>query len=90
MKLSRRRTLGAAAALALAPDLAWAQAFPSKPIRLIVPYSAGGGADTTARLIAPKLQEALGQTVVVENKPGAGGMIGDEIVAKAAPDGTPC
>eukprot|EP01036_Dinobryon_divergens_P041340 gene41340-biopygen33106 len=87
MKLSRRRTLGAAAALALAPDLAWAQAFPSKPIRLIVPYSAGGGADTTARLIAPKLQEALGQTVVVENKPGAGGMIGDEIVAKAAPDG---
>lgn len=87
MKLSRRRTLGAAAALALAPNLAWAQAFPSKPIRLIVPYSAGGGADTTARLIAPKLQEALGQTVVVENKPGAGGMIGDEIVAKAAPDG---
>ncbi len=87
MKLSRRRTLGAAAALALAPDLAWAQAFPSKPIRLVVPYSAGGGADTTARLIAPKLQEALGQTVVVENKPGAGGMIGDEIVAKAAPDG---
>ena len=87
MKLSRRRTLGAAAALALAPDLAWAQAFPSKPIRLIVPYSAGGGADTTARLIAPKLQEALGQTVVVENKPGAGGMIGDEIVAKATPDG---
>jgi len=87
MKLSRRRTLGAAAALALAPDLAWAQAYPSKPIRLIVPYSAGGGADTTARLIAPRLQEALGQTVVVENKPGAGGMIGDEIVAKAAPDG---
>ncbi len=87
MKLSRRRTLGAAAALALAPDLAWAQAFPSKPIRLVVPYSAGGGADTTARLIAPKLQEALGQTVVVENKPGAGGMIGDEIVAKATPDG---
>lgn len=87
MNLSRRRTLGAAAALALAPDIAWAQAYPSKPIRLIVPYSAGGGADTTARLIAPKLQEALGQTIVVENKPGAGGMIGDEIVAKAAPDG---
>lgn len=87
MKLSRRRTLGAAAVLALAPGLARAQAYPSKPVRLIVPYSAGGGADTTARLIAPRLQEALGQTVVVENKPGAGGMIGDEIVAKAAPDG---
>ncbi|MDB5486687.1 MAG: tripartite tricarboxylate transporter substrate binding protein [Reyranella sp.] len=87
MKISRRCTLGAAAALALAPALARAQAFPSKPVRLIVPYSAGGGADTTARLIAPKLQEALGQTIVVENKPGAGGMIGDEIVAKAVPDG---
>jgi tripartite-type tricarboxylate transporter receptor subunit TctC len=87
MKISRRRTLGATAALALTPGLARAQAYPSRPVRLIVPYSAGGGADTTARLIAPKLQEALGQTIVVENKPGAGGMIGDEIVAKAAPDG---
>jgi tripartite-type tricarboxylate transporter receptor subunit TctC len=87
MKFSRRRALGATAALALMPGLGYAQAYPSKPVRLIVPYSAGGGADTTARLIAPKLQEALGQTIVVENKPGAGGMIGDEIVAKAAPDG---
>lgn len=87
MKISRRRTLGTMAALALVPGLARAQTYPSKPVRLIVPYSAGGGADTTARLIAPKLQEALGQTIVVENKPGAGGMIGDEIVAKATPDG---
>ena len=87
MKLSRRRALAATAALGLTPNLARAQTFPSKPVRLVVPYSAGGGADTTARLIAPKLQEALGQTIVVDNKPGAGGMIGDEIVAKAPPDG---
>lgn len=93
MKFTRRSALGAAAAFGLAaPGLirsgsARAQSFPSKPIRLVVPYSAGGGADTTARLIAPKLQEALGQTIVIDNKPGAGGMIGDDIVAKAAPDG---
>ena len=87
MKLSRRRALAATAALGLTPHLAHAQTFPSKPVRLVVPYSAGGGADTTARLMAPKLQEALGQTIVVDNKPGAGGMIGDEIVAKAPPDG---
>ena len=77
--------LGAAAATLGAPALA--QSYPSKPVRLVVPYTAGGGADTTARLIAPKLQEALGQTVVIDNKPGAGGSIGDDAVAKAAPDG---
>ncbi len=93
MKLTRRSALGAATALGLAAPviirsgMARAQSFPSKPVRLVVPYSAGGGADTTARLIAPKLQEVLGQTIVIDNKPGAGGMIGDDIVAKAAPDG---
>ena len=83
----RRRSvlLGAAAASLAAPALA--QQFPSKPVRIVVPYTAGGGADTTARLIAPKLQDALGQTVVIDNKPGAGGTIGDDAVAKAAPDG---
>jgi tripartite-type tricarboxylate transporter receptor subunit TctC len=58
-----------------------------KQVRLVVPYSPGGGADTTARFIQPKLQDALGVTVVVDNRPGAAGMIGDEVVAKAAPDG---
>jgi tripartite-type tricarboxylate transporter receptor subunit TctC len=86
-KLMRRRRvlLGAAAASLAAPALA--QQFPSKPVRVVVPYTPGGGADTTARLIAPKLQDALGQTVVIDNKPGAGGTIGDDAVAKAAPDG---
>jgi tripartite-type tricarboxylate transporter receptor subunit TctC len=87
MTILKRRSvlLGAASVSLAAPALA--QGFPSKPVRLVVPYSAGGGADTTARLIAPKLQEALGQTVVIDNKPGAGGTIGDDFVAKASPDG---
>jgi tripartite-type tricarboxylate transporter receptor subunit TctC len=67
--------------------IATAQTFPTKPITLIVTYPAGGGADAMARLIAPKMSEALGQNVVVENKPGASGHIGASAVAKAAPDG---
>jgi tripartite-type tricarboxylate transporter receptor subunit TctC len=85
MTIRRRSVLAGGMASVVVPALA--QDFPSKPVRLVVPYSAGGGADTTARLIAPKLQEALGQTVVVDNKPGAGGTIGDDAVAKAPPDG---
>jgi tripartite-type tricarboxylate transporter receptor subunit TctC len=75
------------AAAMLAPTHAQAQAWPTKPISLVVTYPAGGGADTMARLIAPKLGEALGQPVIVENKPGASGQIGASAVAKAAPDG---
>ena len=71
----------------LVATVAHAQTWPTKPISLVVTYPAGGGADTMARLIAPKLGEALGQPVIIENKPGASGQIGASAVAKAATDG---
>ena len=77
----------ALAALALAPLGAAAQGWPARPISLVVPYPAGGPVDVSARLVAQKLQASLGQPVVVENKPGAGGNIGADFVAKSAPDG---
>lgn len=73
--------------LALLASGAWGQIFPSKPIRIVVPFTPGGGNDVFARTYGHKLQERLGQPVVVENKPGAGGNIGAEFVAKSAPDG---
>lgn len=76
----------AAAALGAAP-LAHAQAWPARPIRLIVPLAAGGGTDVAARVVAQYLGEALGQTVIVENKVGANGVVGVGEAAKAAPDG---
>src|SRR2546422_3972311 len=65
----------------------FAQAYPAKPVRWIVAFSPGGGADTTARLIAPMLSERLGQQVIVDNRGGAGGTIGAAQAARAAPDG---
>lgn len=73
-------------ALALWP-VAHAQTFPSKPIRIVVPFGAGGVADLTARTVAGRLAEQLGQSVVIENKPGAGGVVAAETVLKAEPDG---
>jgi tripartite-type tricarboxylate transporter receptor subunit TctC len=77
----------AMAGLLAAPSLVRAQDYPSKTVRVVVPYPAGGGTDLVARLIVPKLQERWKQTVVIDNKGGASGILGSEIVAKAPPDG---
>lgn len=72
---------------ALLPMLAYAQSYPNKPVRMIVPFPAGGATDLFARVLSQKLGEKLGNSVVVENRPGAGGTIGSDLVAKALPDG---
>jgi tripartite-type tricarboxylate transporter receptor subunit TctC len=86
-ELKRREFMAAAAALALAPQPAFADGFPAKPVRVIVPYPPGGGTDIVARLVTAGLSERWKQTVIVENKPGASGVLGSEIVAKSPPDG---
>jgi tripartite-type tricarboxylate transporter receptor subunit TctC len=80
-------TVCLSAAFTCAFGNAVAQQYPSKAIRFVVPYVPGGGTDTVARLTGQKLSEALGQAVVIDNRPGAGGVIGGEIVAKSPPDG---
>ena len=90
MKLPRRNFLHLAAGAAALPAVsrvARAQAYPSRPVRLIVPFGPAGATDITARLIGQWLSERLGQQFVIENRPGAGGNIGTEAVVRAAPDG---
>ena len=81
-----RRWVVAALTIA-ASSLAWAQDYPAKPVRVVVPYPPGGPTDVIVRVVANRLSESLGQPVVVENRAGASGMIGAELVAKAPPDG---
>ncbi|MGZ5619067.1 MAG: Bug family tripartite tricarboxylate transporter substrate binding protein, partial [Usitatibacter sp.] len=77
----------AAPVLALAVGTAFAQGYPSRPVKLVVPFAPGGFTDVVARILSQKLSAAMGQQFVVENKPGAGSTIGTDFVAKAPPDG---
>jgi tripartite-type tricarboxylate transporter receptor subunit TctC len=85
--MSLRALATVAAIVAIASVPAAAQEFPTRPLTLVVPYAAGGPADVVTRIVTPKMSEILGQTIVVENIPGAGGMTGAARVARAAPDG---
>src|SRR5262249_8380836 len=90
MKLPRRTFLHLAAGVAVLPAvsrIARAQAYPSRPVRFVTPFPPGGSVDLSARLRGQWLSERLGQQFVIENRPGAGGNVGSEVVAKAAPDG---
>ena len=87
IQLRRRMAIASAALLALSALPVLAQPWPSKPITLIVPFPAGGTTDVLARALADKLSPVLGQTVIVESKPGAGATLGADFVAKAKPDG---
>ena len=86
---SRRRTIATIAGLLTAPvaKLAFAQTYPDKPVKLVVPYATGGGSDAFARLVGPKMAELMGQPFVIDNKPGGGTAIGAVLAARSAPDG---
>src|SRR6185436_20590092 len=90
MKLPRRSFLhlaAGAAALPALPRIASAQAYPSRPVRIVAPTAPGGAPDIIARLIGPWLSDRLGQQFVIENRPGSGNNIGTEVVVRAPPDG---
>ena len=84
---ARIAVMALVSATVLFPGLAAAQNFPTKPIRMIVPYAPGGNVDISARIVGPALTELLGQTVIVDNRPGGGGNVGAGLVAKGTPDG---
>ena len=87
MRMLRNMMLGIGAALALLSGLAVAQDYPNRPVRMVVPFPAGAASDFLARVLGQKLGETWGQQIVVDNRPGAGGLIGGTVVAKANPDG---
>src|SRR5262245_44544272 len=90
MKLPRRNVLYLAAVAAALPTVsrfAWAQTYPTRPVRIVVGFPPGGGADITARLIGQWLSERLGQPFIIDNRPGAGSNIATEAVVRATPDG---
>jgi tripartite-type tricarboxylate transporter receptor subunit TctC len=86
-RLAPHFVLGLVLALATVPTTARADEYPSRPIRLVVPYAAGGGADSVARIIAKRVAETIGQPIVIENRGGGGSIIGTELVKNAEPDG---
>jgi tripartite-type tricarboxylate transporter receptor subunit TctC len=87
MNIRRRAALALALALSGASGAVWAADYPAKPIKIVVPYAPGGGADSVARIVAKKVGENVGQAIVIENKGGAGAILGTDQVAKAEPDG---
>ena len=85
--IGRRGLTFGVASIVLAPVIARSQDYPSKPVHVVVPYPAGGGTDIVARLIMPRLSERWKQTIIVDNRAGASGIVGSEIVARSSPDG---
>ena len=80
------KVAGILSLLMLAPSIALAQAYPVKPVRILIPFPPGGPSDYAARVVGAKLSEYLGQTVIADNRPGAGGIVATELGARATPD----